>query len=98
MDGARVLDEIRRDPRYRDQIVHEETFPARPARYADPAWPLPAPLADALRADQNVRLTTAVSALGPTLVAAAPEEIVNINSPDDLRRAESRLAQPNVKS
>ncbi|HEV2280968.1 MAG TPA: DEAD/DEAH box helicase [bacterium] len=48
MDVARVLDEIRRDPRYRDQIVHEETFPGRPARYADPARPLPAPLADAL--------------------------------------------------
>ena len=48
MDVARVLDEIRRDPRYRDQIVHEETFPARPARYADPARPLAPPLADAL--------------------------------------------------
>jgi len=58
MDGARVLDEIRRDPRYRDQIVHEETFPARPARYADPAWPLPAPLADALTQRGVTRLFT----------------------------------------
>ncbi len=58
MDVARVLGEIRRDPHYRDQIVHEETFPARPARYADPARPLPAPLADALRQRGVTRLFT----------------------------------------
>jgi DEAD/DEAH box helicase domain-containing protein len=48
MDVRRVLDAIRRDPRYRGQIVHEEAFPARPARYADLAHPLPPALAQAL--------------------------------------------------
>ena len=37
---------LRRTPGYRDQIVHIEAIPPRPARYADPAAPLP----DALRA------------------------------------------------
>jgi DEAD/DEAH box helicase domain-containing protein len=58
MDVARVLDAIRRDPRYRDQIVHEERFPARPAQYADPAQPLPPPLRDALRRRGVERLFT----------------------------------------
>jgi DEAD/DEAH box helicase domain-containing protein len=58
MDVARVLDAIRHDPRYRDQIVHEETFPARPAQYADPAQPLPEAVADALRTRGMERLFT----------------------------------------
>lgn len=58
MDAARVLDAIRRDPRYRDQMVHEETFPPRPARYADPAWPLADPLVHALKERGVTRLFT----------------------------------------
>jgi DEAD/DEAH box helicase domain-containing protein len=58
MSVARVLDAIRRDPRYRDQIVHEETFPARAAQYADPARPVPPPLRDALRRRGVERLFT----------------------------------------
>ncbi|HEV2356043.1 MAG TPA: DEAD/DEAH box helicase [bacterium] len=56
MNLAAVLEELRGDPRYRDQIVHEESFPARPGRYADPARPLPAPLAHALRERGVARL------------------------------------------
>jgi DEAD/DEAH box helicase domain-containing protein len=48
MDGARLLSEIRADPRYRDQIVHEERFPARPARYGTLRRLLAAPIAEAL--------------------------------------------------
>jgi len=58
MDVACVLDAIRRDPRYRDQIVHEERFPARPAEYGEPARPLPPTLADALRRRGVERLFT----------------------------------------
>jgi molybdopterin-guanine dinucleotide biosynthesis protein A len=56
------------------------------------------PLGDALRTDPNVSLTAAVRTLQPTQVAAGPGELVNINTPDDLQRAETRMAQPNVKS
>jgi DEAD/DEAH box helicase domain-containing protein len=41
---------LRRAPGYRDQIVHVEQLPPRPARYAEPAAPLPAPLRAALAA------------------------------------------------
>jgi DEAD/DEAH box helicase domain-containing protein len=58
MDVGAVLEAIRRDPRYRDQIVHEESFPARPARYADPAQPLDPSVAAALRARGVERLFT----------------------------------------
>ena len=58
MDVASVLQAIRGDPRYRDQIVHEESFPARAARYADPARPLNISVAAALRARGVDRLFT----------------------------------------
>src|SRR5262245_34401227 len=41
---------LRRAPGYREQIVHVEQIPARPARYAEPAAPLAAPLRAALAA------------------------------------------------
>ncbi len=58
MDVARLLDGIRREPQYRDQIVHEERFPARPARYGTLRDPLPPPLDEALRRRGITRLYT----------------------------------------
>ncbi len=58
MDVARLLDAIRGAPQYRDQIVHTEEFPARPARYATIGTPLPPPLDDALRRRGITRLYT----------------------------------------
>ncbi len=58
MDVARLLDEIRREAQYRGQIVYEEQFPARPARYGTLSRPLAAPLAKALRHRDITRLYT----------------------------------------
>jgi DEAD/DEAH box helicase domain-containing protein len=58
VDIARLLTEIRREPQYRDQIVHEERFPDRPARYGPLTRPLPAPLDEALRRQGVTRLYT----------------------------------------
>jgi len=58
MDFGRLLAEIREDPRYRGQIVHEERFPARPARYGTLPRPLAAPLAQALAERGITRLYT----------------------------------------
>ncbi len=41
---------------YTGQIAHVESLPSRPARYADPARPLPLPLAEALAARGITRL------------------------------------------
>jgi DEAD/DEAH box helicase domain-containing protein len=49
MDFARLLDEIREEAPYRDQIVHAEQFPARPVRYGVLRRPLHLPLTEALR-------------------------------------------------
>ena len=48
MDVARLIAEVRAEERYREQIVHEERFAARPARYADPGRAPAGPLAAAL--------------------------------------------------
>lgn len=48
MDVARLIAEVQAEERYREQIVHEERFPARPARYAAPARPPAGPIAEAL--------------------------------------------------
>ncbi len=58
MDAARLLDEIRGEPQYRDEIVHAEQFPARPAQYAAPGRPLPPRVAEALRRRGMTRLYT----------------------------------------
>ncbi len=58
MDVARLLAALRREPQYRDQIVHEEQFPARPARFGTLQVPLPAPLDAALRRSGITRLYT----------------------------------------
>ena len=49
---------IRAAPQYRGQIVHEEEFPPRPARYGSLQVPLPPPLEDALRQRGVTRLYT----------------------------------------
>ncbi len=49
MEVVRILDGIRRAPQYQGQIVHEEQFPPRPARYGALRDPLPAPLDAALK-------------------------------------------------
>jgi DEAD/DEAH box helicase domain-containing protein len=49
---------LRRAPGYREQIVHVEQIAARPARYGEPAAPLPAPLRAALAARGVARLYT----------------------------------------
>jgi DEAD/DEAH box helicase domain-containing protein len=56
MEALRILETIRRAPQYRGQIVHEEQFGARPARFGDLDHPLPDPLADALRRRGITRL------------------------------------------
>ncbi|HLW60586.1 MAG TPA: DEAD/DEAH box helicase [bacterium] len=48
MDFVHLLGAVREDPRYRGQIVHEERFPARSARYATLREALAPPLAEAL--------------------------------------------------
>src|SRR5207237_4889330 len=53
-----LLAAIREDPRYRGQIVHEERFPARPARYGTLRRPLTEPLAQALARRGITRLYT----------------------------------------
>jgi DEAD/DEAH box helicase domain-containing protein len=58
MDVVRILDEIRAAPQYRGQIVHEEQFPPRPARYGSLRAPLPPRLEDALRLRGVTRLYT----------------------------------------
>src|SRR5215510_9529175 len=49
---------LRRAPGYREQIVHVEQIPPRPARYAEPTMPLPAALQSALAAHGIVQLYT----------------------------------------
>src|SRR5215467_7356406 len=49
---------LRRAPGYREQILHVEEIPARPARYAEPAAPLPDRLRAALEARGVARLYT----------------------------------------
>jgi DEAD/DEAH box helicase domain-containing protein len=48
LDLARFLDEIVHSPRYRGQIVHRETIPARPAVWGELSKPLPEPVQEAL--------------------------------------------------
>jgi len=52
----RLVDEWRRDPRWRGRLVHLEILPPRPARFAEPAAPLPCPLREALRRAGIARL------------------------------------------
>ena len=49
MDVNRAIAALRRAPQYRDQIVHEEQFPARTARFGKISRPLPEALDAALR-------------------------------------------------
>ncbi len=51
MDFQAFLERCRLDRHYAEQIRAAEMIPARSARYADPAAPLPEPLAAALAAD-----------------------------------------------
>jgi DEAD/DEAH box helicase domain-containing protein len=48
MEAARMLREVREDSRYRGQIVHEQRFVPRRARYGVLRHPLPATLTEAL--------------------------------------------------
>ncbi len=48
MDVSCLINEIRREDRYREQIVHEERFTARAARYAPPAHSPAGAVAEAL--------------------------------------------------
>lgn len=50
MDVAAFLDRIERGPDYAGQLQHVEVLPERPARFAQPQRPLPAPLVELLRA------------------------------------------------
>ena len=56
MNVADFLNDLRRERHYRGQIVHVERLAARPASFADPQAPLPAPLAAALARSQIDRL------------------------------------------
>ncbi len=56
MNATHLLDEIMREPQYRDQIVHTRLFPARPARYGTLTRPLPRLLEEALRRRGITRL------------------------------------------
>ncbi|HUV38980.1 MAG TPA: DEAD/DEAH box helicase, partial [Planctomycetota bacterium] len=58
MDFGEFLGRLERRRDYRDQVVHVEVVPARAARYADLAAPLPAPLEDYLRRQDIDRLYT----------------------------------------
>jgi molybdopterin-guanine dinucleotide biosynthesis protein A len=51
-----------------------------------------APLRDALRRRPGGSVTAAVEALGPGRLAAGATELMNINTPEDLERAEALLA------
>jgi DEAD/DEAH box helicase domain-containing protein len=53
-----LIDLLRRAPGYREQIVHVEPLPPRPARYAEPAVPVPELLRAALAARGVARLYT----------------------------------------
>lgn len=63
MDVAAFLDTIRRADFYSGQIEHVEVLPERPARYAEPARPLPAEL-------QNLLAQRGISQLYEHQVAA----------------------------
>jgi len=56
VDAARLLEAIRADNNYRDQVVHAERFPARPARYGTLREPLSEPMAEALERQGITRL------------------------------------------
>jgi DEAD/DEAH box helicase domain-containing protein len=58
MDYGAFLDDLRARPGYRGQIAHARFLPPRPARYADPAPPLPARLDARLRQRGIARLYT----------------------------------------
>ena len=51
-----------------------------------------APLRDAIRRRPDGSLTAAVSALEPLRLPAEPSELMNVNTPEDLERAETLLA------
>ena len=53
---GRFLADLMQDPAYRGQVVHVRSLPAREARCADPAEPLPAPLAEGLACGDIERL------------------------------------------
>src|SRR4029453_1751487 len=53
-----LIDLLRRAPGYREQIVHVEPLPPRPARYAEPTVPVPELLRAALAARGVARLYT----------------------------------------
>ncbi len=46
---GRFLADLMQTGEYRNQVAHVRSLPAREARYADPAEPLPGPLAEGLR-------------------------------------------------
>lgn len=58
VDIARLLEEIRASPQYRGQIVHEESFPGRAARYGSLSRPLAPEVETALRHRGITRLYT----------------------------------------
>ena len=58
MDATRALAALKRAPQYRDQIVHEEAFPARTAQFGELSRPLSDAVATALRRRGVTRLYT----------------------------------------
>jgi len=56
MDVRAFLDELKRQPGYDGQVVHERFIPPRRPRYARLDPPVPEPLADALRAQEITEL------------------------------------------
>jgi len=75
---AGLADEIAASKFFRDAVVHRRHLPGAPARFAEPAAPLPEPLARALRANGVTRLyahqAEAIDALraGRNVVAVTP--------------------------
>ena len=58
MDAEAILRKLFAAPRYRNQVVHVETLPAKPARYAEPSTPLEPALRAALESQGISRLYT----------------------------------------
>src|SRR5574341_1343021 len=56
MDVRAFLDELKRQPGYDGQVVHERFIPPRKARYARLDPPVPQPLIEALRAQEITEL------------------------------------------
>ncbi|HUU82938.1 MAG TPA: DEAD/DEAH box helicase, partial [Phycisphaerae bacterium] len=76
MNVESLLTRIRASRRYRDQIVHLEELPARPARFAEPSAPLHPAIRDALASLGIERLYTHQAAAVDAAVAGRDVVIV----------------------